>query len=174
MPVVPIAVFPYTSDPEPGPPGLKVQIVAYIEQVFGPDDVVDVHDDSQPNESRGFVTDVIIFVRVSDGKSVKHCLVDHYGSEDMFPTYEDAQREIHKLSGVTVERIPGIEELEIPKFGTLVKRVGRTVVEFEPNDKSFAQVEEDVPGPKMPKLWEYAGSRFVVPANKKRKVPTLQ
>ena len=134
--------------------GLKVQILAYIDQLWGPRDVANVGDDFVPNMLIGYVCEVTVFIRVASGTSARHVLVDHYGDGTIKATYEAAQEFIRQTTGVTVERLAGSEAIELPKQGTVYRRVGRFVIEFEPNDTPIAKGEEDNPHPKMgPEMW---------------------
>jgi hypothetical protein len=126
----------------------KVRIMAYIERVFGPKDPRDLRKTDVPNELQGFVCDVTVEIETRRRKERRYALIQHYGDGRLYGTFAEAQQQIVRETGVTVEQIPEEAWTAVPSCGSAFQCVGYFVREFEPNETRREFVEADSPMPR--------------------------
>jgi hypothetical protein len=118
-----------------------VRILAYIHRLFRPNAIGAPY--GTPNEFQGFFLDVTI--EVETGKGDGGALLQYYGDGVPYRTFEEAQKQVFRESGVVIEPLPEESWAKIPEAGSFFQCVGVFVREFKSTNKPQADIERESP-----------------------------
>jgi hypothetical protein len=138
-------------------PDIKLRVVAYIDQLWGPERLRLVQKDA-PIVPLGFMIDASVEIEGGSGSARCRGIVQHYGDGRLYPTLTEAKTQLAEETGIMTEDIPEESRPVLPAGRGGIRCAAFFICEFVPSNRPWQEVmAESSVGKRNPDLSSISG-----------------